>query len=72
MDPAREVAELGDCLLYLVLRARENARSSRRIAPRRLEPERDRQGHEPLLRAIVQVALDPATFGVGGRHDAFA
>jgi hypothetical protein len=30
-----------------------------------LDPER----HEPLLRAVVKVALDAPTFEVGGRHD---
>ena len=71
MDSPREVAELGDCLLYLVLRAREDLGRCG-IAARRLESERDRQGDEPLLRAIVQVALDPAALGVGGRDDSFA
>ena len=29
----------------------------------------DREGGEPLLGAVVEVALDPAPLAVGGRHD---
>jgi len=33
------------------------------------QPQRQRRDHQPLLHAVVQVALQPAAFGVGGGHD---
>ena len=32
----------------------------------------EQDAHEPLLRAVVQVATEPPALGVGGRHDARA
>ena len=36
------------------------------------QPQGQRQGHQPLLRAIVQVALEPSSLLVGGFDDACA
>ena len=36
------------------------------------EPDADRERHEALLGAVVEVALEPAALGVGGRDDARA
>jgi hypothetical protein len=34
------------------------------------QPEREEQGNEALLRAVVQVTFDPASFGIAGSSDA--
>ncbi len=68
MDASGEFAEFGDRLLDLVLRARENVGSGR-VGAGSLETERDGKCHEPLLRAVVKVALDAAPFGVGCGDD---
>ena len=68
VDPAGELAQLGDRLLDLVLRAREHVRVGR-VAARGREPERDGERDEPLLRAVVEVALDPPPLGVGRGDD---
>ena len=49
--------------------ARARARRSRRVAARRLEAERDGERDEPLLGAVVEVALDPPPLGVGRGDD---
>ena len=65
MDAARELAQLRQ-------RARQPLRQlvDRRVLQPRLEhPQVQRERDELLLRAVVQVALDPAPRGVAGRHD---
>ena len=57
MDSAGELAQLGDRLLDLVLRAREHVCSAG-VGAGSCEAERDRERDEPLLRAVVEVALD--------------
>ena len=71
MDSARELPKLRDGALDLVLCARERL-SGARVRLRGFEPERDRQGHEPLLGTVVEISLDPAALGIGGRDDAAA
>ena len=53
-------AELGQDLPDLVIVAFGQLESQAQL---------DRQGGEPLLGAIVEVALDPAPLAVGRRHD---
>jgi hypothetical protein len=36
------------------------------------EPQRERERDEPLLRAVVEVALQPAALGIAGLDDAGA
>ena len=74
MDAARQLAQLLDGELGLLARLRDELRGRVRIAvdPRLGEPERDGHGDEPLLRAVVQIALDPAPLGVGGGDDPLA
>ena len=75
MDAAGQLAELVEPLRELVLRAAD--RTSRAaggsfssFASTTPQVERDR--HEPLLRAVVQVALEPPALGVAGLDDARA
>src|SRR6266513_2919985 len=58
MDAARELAQLRERLRELLLRLRE--------------PQGEREGDEPLLRAVVEVALEPAAFRVRRLDDARA
>ena len=74
MDPAGELAQLLDG--HLQLRCGLVGRGDRvGIAnppgrePASEPPERQRDRDEPLLRAIVQVALEPPSLLVGGLHD---
>jgi hypothetical protein len=39
---------------------------------RRERSQLERQGHQPLLRAVVQIPLDPSVGFVAGRHDTSA
>ena len=75
MDAARELAQLVEALGELLLRAWRAARarpagsfSSFALDQPQVERERD----EPLLRAVVQVALEPPALGVAGLDDARA
>ena len=68
MDSAGELAQLGDRLLDLVLRARKHVRARPR-RPGCREPERERERDEPLLGAVVEVALDSPPLGVGRGDD---
>ena len=52
-------------------RRRARGRASSRVAARR-QPQHQRERHEPLLRAVVQVALQPPALGVARRDDAGA
>jgi hypothetical protein len=64
----RELAELGDRVHDLVLCARENVGCTW-IGMGSFEAERERQCHQPLLRSVVEVALDAEALGVGrGDH----
>ena len=69
MDATGELAQFADRLLELVLRAGECDRR-RRVVSGRGEAERDGESDETLLRAVVQVALDPAALGIRRGHDA--
>ena len=74
MDAAREVAQLLQGELGLLARPGAPARR-RRVAARGPllgHPQVERERHEPLLRAVVKVALDAAPLGVGGGDDARA
>ena len=72
MDAARELAQLveGDGEL---LDQRVDLAALRRVLQLRLEhPQVERQADEVLLRAVVQVALDPAARGVARLDDPHA
>ena len=74
VQPARELAQFLECLVELLRRAREQ-RLERLAAGVELhahEAQRQRQGDEPLLRAVVQVALQLAPLLVAGFDDARA
>ena len=67
VDAADQVAQLGERLLDLavrVLQGRGGLRVARRLAPGAAQLDAER--HEPLLGAVVQVALDAAALLVGG------
>ena len=74
VDAAREVAQL------LQREARLLARLAHQLGGRRVallgallgHAQRQRERHEPLLGAVVEVALDAPALGVGGRDDARA
>ena len=68
MNPPGELAQLGDRLLDLVLCARERVRVGRVTTGGR-EPERERERDEPLLSAVVEVALESPPLGVGGGNE---
>ena len=74
MDPLCELAQLGDRLGELLRELFEQLvgflRAGAQLALR--DPEPDRQRHQSLLSAVVQVALDAATFSVAGLDDALA
>ena len=66
MEPGREKAKLGQRLARVALRGREQLadRVVGHLAPR--DADREHERDEPLLRAVVQVALEPAPLLVGG------
>ena len=74
MQPARQVAQLGEAVAQLVECGGERrARVVGQLAVRRepdLQSERDRE--EPLLGAVVEIALDVAACAVGSVQDARA
>src|SRR5262249_3056110 len=63
IDPVGELAEPRDRGPDLALGPDEL-----RVLPARGEAERDRDADEPLLRAVVEVALEPAPLAVRGGH----
>ncbi len=71
MDAACELPQLLDRELRLLLRLGDQLRGVLRVVGelRLGEAERDAHRDEPLLRAVVQIALDPAPLGVGRRQD---
>ena len=74
MDSARQVAQLLHRELGLLARVGDQRRGGERVRrqARLRHPERQRQRDQPLLRAVVQVTLDPAALGVTGGDDAGA
>ena len=70
MDPARELAQLLERLRQLLAGALERrARLGLVAAAAGGEPQVERERDEPLLRAVVQVALEPAALGVARLDD---
>ena len=70
MDAAGEVAQLADRALGLVaglVDEVERVVAALDALARHAQVQRD--GHEPLLRAVVQVALQAPALGVGGGDD---
>jgi hypothetical protein len=68
IEPVCQLSKLSEQLAHLLLRAPEL-----RITPPALgdgETDRKRQSHEPLLRTVVQIALEPPAFLVAGLDDA--
>ena len=68
MDSSGELAKLGDRLLDFVLCAREDCGCGR-VGAGSFEAQRNRECHEPLLRAVVQVALHAAALRIGCSDD---
>jgi hypothetical protein len=71
MQAARELPQLGVCAVHALDRAVEQLRGARRILLERAarQPERVRDEHELLLRAVVEVALDTLPLGVSRSDD---
>jgi signal transduction histidine kinase len=67
VEPAHEVAELGERLLRFLVRARDQRERAVGVGVELLlrPPEVHAQRDEPLLGAVVQVAFDPAALGLG-------
>ena len=72
MDAARELAQLLERLRQLLARAHEQLVGRIRIARqlRLRQPQRQRERDQPLLRAVVEVALEPPPRVVARRDDA--
>jgi hypothetical protein len=71
IDAVREAAQLVRCLPDVGAELGQNLQKLVVVAFGQLagQAQLDRQGGEPLLGAVVQVALDPAPLTVGRRHD---
>jgi len=73
MDSACELAELSERLTELVVRLREKRLCRGRVPPDRgldeLELECER--NQPLLRTVVEVALEPPSLAVGRVEDLY-
>ena len=74
MDAAGQLAQLGRGLLELGAEPLEERADARRVLgePPAGDLDVEHEADEPLLRAVVQVALDLAPGGVGGLEDALA
>ena len=71
VDSSRELAKLLERLSELCLRAGEQLERGFAVAlqPRLEQAERDREGHEPLLCAVVEVPLERAARHLLGAHE---
>jgi pimeloyl-ACP methyl ester carboxylesterase len=71
MQPPRQLAQLGERQGELAIAALERFAHTGRVGleGRGGEPQQQRHRHESLLRAVVKIALEPASLGVPGRHD---
>ena len=70
VDAARELTQLGEARLQLVLRAREQRLEV--AVPRGAgarAAQQQREGDQPRLGAVVQVALEAPALGVAGLHE---
>ena len=74
MDPARELAQLLERLRELVGRRRDELLRQRGVGTDAVvdHPELERDGDEPLLRAVVEVALQPPPLRVARGDEALA
>ena len=73
VHPARELAQLGQRLGELGARRRDQLRGVGVVAdPVLQQAQLQRDRHQPLLRAVVQVALEPPALGVAGGDDPLA
>ena len=71
VQPARELAQLGQRRAELLARALDRGVRGRRVLVDQAvgDPQADRERDEPLLRAVVEVALEPPPLAVaGGDH----
>ena len=68
MDAAREVAELGERLLRVVVGLLDEPSSGIGVGVELCAgaPQVDREGRQALLGTVVEVALDPPPLGDGG------
>jgi hypothetical protein len=71
VDPAREFTELLECLVELIVGfGQKRFRRFGILSQVCLDdPQLDRERDEPLLRAVVQVSLQPSTLGVARLDD---
>ena len=71
METVRELTQLGERLRQLFPGRCQQllGRGGIGVDAGLREPERDRKRHEPLLRAVVQVALDPPSGGIARLQD---
>ena len=72
MQAARDLAQLGERRGQLLADARDRGVRRRRVLVDQAvgDPQPDRERDEPLLRAVVEVALEPLPLGVAGGDDA--
>ena len=72
VEAARELAQLPERQGQLSARGRHQLLGRRRVAADvgLDQPQLQGEGDQPLLRAVVQVALEPAPLGVAGRDQA--
>jgi hypothetical protein len=68
VDAVGELAQLVDRLRELALGRLQEPGGPRRIGSHLVagQPQVDQQRRQPLLRAVVEVVLDPPALGVGG------
>jgi hypothetical protein len=74
VEAAGELGQRGDGLLESSAQVRQHRGCPGGVASseRLREPQVHREGHQVLLRAVVDVALDPPAGLVVGSHDALA
>lgn len=68
----RQRAELGNGVLQIAAQLVDDVDGLLRLVFDHVlgDAQLDRHGHQVLLRAVVQVAFQPAPLGIAGRHDA--
>ena len=69
MEPARELAQLGQRVSELVGGGPQQRRLRSRTEPLLQHAKLDGERDQPLLRTVVQVALEPPALGHAGLQD---
>jgi hypothetical protein len=71
VEPVRELAQLDECFVKFGAEEIELVLGLRwvELDPISRQPELNPDGHQALLRAVVQVVFDPLALGVARRRD---